>query len=70
MSGALQMAGLRDVLIEFRPVGNAVKVSAMDPETLTEVTIQGPAHASEAVLRKAVIDKLEYRLRQAAGLQH
>ncbi len=64
------MSANREILIEFKQFGHAVKVSAMDTETLTEVSIQGPAYASEDVLKKAVVDKLEYRLKRAAGLQH
>ncbi len=62
------MAGSRgplredDVIIEFRRVGHALKVSAMDPRTLTEVSIVGPLNASEAELTRAVMRKLAYVL--------
>lgn len=58
-----QSGAVGEVLIEFLPIGNTVRVSAMDPETLTEVTIVGPTSATEAELTRAVIAKLEYRLR-------
>lgn len=52
----------REVLIEFRRIGNLVKVTATDPVTLTEVTIQGPAYSSQETLRRAVVAKLNYVL--------
>jgi hypothetical protein len=49
-------------IIEFHQVGNAVKVSALDPVTLTEVSIVGAPAMSEAYLTQTVIRKLEFRL--------
>ena len=54
----------REVIIEFYPVGNAVRVSAMDTKTLTEVSIQGPANATEAELKHNALKKLEYVLKK------
>ncbi|MCG8490480.1 MAG: hypothetical protein MI743_02595 [Sneathiellales bacterium] len=54
-------------IIEFVPVGKAVKVSAMDPATLTEVSIVGPTNASRAELQLTVIRKLQYVLNKKAG---
>lgn len=45
-------------IIEFRRVGNAVKVSAIDPLTLTEVSIAGPLDAGETLLRRLAVRKL------------
>ncbi len=53
-----------DVLLEFQWVGNLVKVSAVDPVTATEVSIQGPASTEEWCLRRAAVQKLRYVLRQ------
>jgi hypothetical protein len=39
------------VIFEFQSIGQYVKVMAMDTATMTEITIQGPASASEAVLK-------------------
>ena len=36
----------REVILEFHQVGNFVKVSAVDPRTLTEVSIVGDPAAS------------------------
>ena len=60
------MTAGREVILEFQRLGNAVKVTATDSETLVEVSIQGPSQASEAELRRAAIDKLNYVLRKRA----
>lgn len=49
-------------IIEFHQVGNAVKVSALDPATLTEVSIVGAPTMTEAHLTRAVVRKLEFML--------
>jgi hypothetical protein len=49
-------------IIEFHRVGNAVKVTAMDPTTLTEVSIVGAPGAGETELTRLVVRKLEYVL--------
>jgi hypothetical protein len=57
----------RDVIFEFFRVGNSVKVSAVDTETLTEVSVVGPVTASEATLRNNALRKLEFVLAKRAG---
>lgn len=58
----------RDVIFEFRRVGNAVKVSAVDTESMTEVSVMGPATTDEASLRRTALRKLEFVLaRRAKG---
>ena len=56
------MAGRGDVIIEFYQVGAYVKVSAIDPVTLTEVSIVGAPEAGEEALSRTAIRKLEYIL--------
>ena len=56
--------GGKEVLLEFHRIGNAVKVTAMDPETLFEVSIVGPPGAGEEQLARTAIRKLEYVLRK------
>ena len=51
-----------EVLLEFRRVGGVVKVTALDPITQIEVSIQGPASAGEAELQRTAIAKLRYVL--------
>jgi hypothetical protein len=55
-------AGRGGVIIEFVRLGALVRVSALDPASLVEVVLQGPAGAGEAALRRAVLRKLDYVL--------
>ena len=59
----------REVIVEFFPVGNLVKVTAMDTRTLTEVSIQGPKVASEETLKRNALKRLEYVLRKKGIIQ-
>lgn len=54
----------REVIIEFYPVGNLVRVAAMDVASLTEISIQGPKNASEDTLKINALKRLEYVLRK------
>ncbi len=51
-----------DVLIEFYRVGGYVKVSAVDPETYTEVCIVGDPAAGEEWLTRTALQKLKRAL--------
>jgi hypothetical protein len=51
-----------DAIIEFQTIGQAVKVSAIDPVTLTEVSIVAPSSATERDMTAAVLRKLRYVL--------
>jgi hypothetical protein len=53
-----------EVIVEFRRVGNAIKVSAVDPRTLIEVSIVGAPGAGEEFLKRLAIRKLEYVLKR------
>jgi hypothetical protein len=55
-------AGQRSYLVEFRAVGSSVKVTALDPVTLVEVSIVGPTNVSEAELSRLAVRKLKYML--------
>jgi uncharacterized protein DUF6898 len=52
----------RDVYFEFTVVGAAVRVSAIDSATGTEVVTMGPASASQADLQQLALAKLKARL--------
>ncbi len=54
----------REVIFEFRPVGNLMRVSAMDTDTMTEVVVQCPAGAGETVFKNAALKRLEYVLKK------
>ncbi|CAA7613274.1 MULTISPECIES: DUF6898 family protein [Magnetospirillum] len=56
------MTTSREVLFEFRRVGNAVKVSAVDVETAVEVSIVGDARSTQAQLKAVALRKLQYVL--------
>jgi len=56
------MSDEQGYIIEFHRIGNAVKVSAMDPVTLTEVSMVGAANVSDTELTRLVVRKLEYML--------
>lgn len=52
--------------LEFQTVGHIVKVSAIDPDTGTEVSTFGPVGASRKHLETLALAKLKRRLRMAA----
>jgi hypothetical protein len=52
----------REVIFEFRRVGAAVKVSAVDVATGTEVSIVGDPAVGEDALRRIARRKLDYVL--------
>lgn len=51
-----------EAIIEFRRIGNAVKVSAVDTVSHIEVSIVAPASSSERDMTDAVLRKLQYVL--------
>lgn len=51
-----------DYLIEFKTIGNVIKVTAIDPVTLKEVSIVGSPKVPEKELARAVVRKLVYVL--------
>lgn len=66
MSGGGRADDPAEVLLEFQRIGNAVKVTAVDPKTLAEVSIVGDAGAGEAALKQLAIRKLRYVLDRRA----
>lgn len=57
----------RDVYFEFTVVGPAVRVTAIDSLTGTEVTVIGPAHAARSGLQRLALAKLKGRLAREGG---
>lgn len=51
-----------EVIVEFLQLGNLVRVTAMDPKTLREVSIMGPSTAGEQALTRIAVRKLRYVL--------
>lgn len=54
----------REIIVEFTPMGNITKVTAMDTKTLIEVIISGPSNVPQAILKQNAIKRLEYVLRK------
>jgi hypothetical protein len=59
----------REVIIELHQIGQLVKVSAMDVQSLTEVSIQGPVTAPEEMLRRNALRRLEFVLKKKRVLK-
>ena len=60
------MSDTDNYIIEFTQIGGSVKVTAVDPKTLTEVSIIGGAQYSQEFLTRQVVKKLEYVLAKRA----
>jgi hypothetical protein len=54
--------GGRDVYFEFTAIGRTVKVSAIDAATGLEVSVVGPATASQPDLKRLALQKLKAQL--------
>jgi hypothetical protein len=59
----------REVILEYFKVGTYTKVTAMDVKTLTEVTIQGPSNAGQAILEYNALKRLEFVLKKNGVIQ-
>ena len=57
---------LGEVIYEFIPMGRYVKVAAVDPATLTEVSIVGDPAVGETLLKRQARRKLAYVLAKKA----
>ena len=60
------MAG-GEIYVEFVVQGGVVKVTAIDPKSLREAVVMGPAGASRAALSDAAMRKLRYILEKNNG---
>jgi hypothetical protein len=56
-----------EYIVEFTVHKNAVKVTAVDPETMLEVSIVGSTKASKKQLSDLAIRKLKYMQRKKKG---
>jgi len=56
------MSGTDNYIIEFTQIGTCIKVKAVDPRSMTEVTIVGGTQYSKEFLTRQVVKKLEYML--------
>jgi len=60
--GGRAAEGGREIYLEFIPVGNSVKVVAVDAATGLEVSIVGLVTAARRTLEQNAIKKLEFML--------
>lgn len=60
------MSGTDNYIIEFTRIGGSVKVTAIDPKTMTEVSIVGSSHYPQELLTRQAVKKLEYVLAREA----
>lgn len=56
-----------EIYLEFLPVGQQVKVTAIDAATGIEVSTFGPASAAQEDLKRLAVRKLQRRLEQEAA---
>ena len=56
------MSEADNYIIEFTQIGASVKVTAVDPKTMTEVSIVGGAQYSQEFLTRQAVKKLEFVL--------
>jgi hypothetical protein len=57
----------REVYFELYPVGESIKVSAVDGDTGVEVSIVGPSKLPQAELERVALNKLNYVMKQKAA---
>ncbi|MEM8797630.1 MAG: serine hydroxymethyltransferase [Pseudomonadota bacterium] len=50
------------IFLEFQQVGNSVKVTAIDPVSLIEVTIIAPVSSTQTEMSRIAVQKLKRRI--------
>lgn len=57
---------MQNYIVEFRQYGNLIKVSAMDPASLTEISLSFPAgkNLSQQQMAQLAIKRLEFVLKK------
>ena len=53
-------AGSDGLIVETVRLGNSVKITVVDPASMLEAVVVGPAYAAEHTLVQTAIRKLEY----------
>jgi len=54
----------KEIFVEFVSLGNALKATAIDPDTGLEASVVGPAGAARGAMAEAARKKLEYLARK------
>ncbi len=55
---------MTEILFEFTRQGNLIKVTAIEPETLTEVSVIVPCTLSEEQMKFQALNRLKYVLQK------
>lgn len=63
-AGPQESGKSREVYFELYPVGDSMKVSAIDSATGIEVSIVGPANLPQSELERVALNKLNYVMTQ------
>jgi hypothetical protein len=50
----------KEIFVEFVSLGNALKATAIDPDTGLEASVMGPVGAARGAMAQAALKKLEY----------
>lgn len=58
-------SGTSEAIVEFHRLGRATKVCALDPVSLTEVSIIAPSGLGERQMTDSVLRKLDYVMSRA-----
>ncbi len=56
-----------EYIVEFQQHGSSVKVSAIDPVTMMEVSIVGPSSVGQEELKRTALAKLHYVMSKKDG---
>lgn len=56
-----------EYIVEFQQHGSSVKVSVIDPVSITEVSIVGPSSVGQEELKRTALQKLHYVMNKRAG---
>ena len=56
-----------EIYIEYKQVGQAMKATAVDDATGTEVVVMGPASAARTDLQRVAVRKLQMKLEKVVG---
>jgi hypothetical protein len=51
-------------IVEYIALGNSIKATAIDPETMREASVMGPKKATRKQLSELAVRKLRYLLRR------
>jgi hypothetical protein len=66
--GVDQVSGPRgEIYVEYKQVGQIMKVTAIDADTGLEAVIMGPASTAQTQLQKIAVQKLKMLLKKAEG---